>query len=187
MKLPTIDVTKQIPRFIANDKTGYAIAKAIEVCLVRASESIRRGIGELQDVHMMSEWRLDEMAWEWNISWYDYSADIETKRRTIEGMHKVHQHVGTRSAIRDVLEQYFGDGEVEEWYEYGGAPYHFRVTSANPRATTESAKQLTAMVEMLKNVRSVFDGAIIENSFVTTQKSGQHMLIANLIDFTERL
>lgn len=106
------DMSHLIPRFLMNDKNGYALAKAIESCLICVVDIVAAGLLELLDVIHMSEWRLDEMAWEWNVTWYDYDADIETKRRTIAGMRSVFRTAGTPSAVKTVVEQYFGDGQV---------------------------------------------------------------------------
>lgn len=187
MNMPEIDITRLVPRFLLNDKNGYALSKAIEVCMKRVAEAVQNGLHELLDVSKMSEWRLDEMAWEWNVTWYDYDADVETKRRTIAGMQDVFRSAGTPSAVQAVVEQYFGDGEVVEWPDYGAEPYHFQVSTSNPKANSESARQLAAIVELVKNARSVYDGAVIERVMTLNLQSVQRAIIAPVIEFKEKV
>ena len=180
-----IAISRHIPRFLHNEKNGYALAAAIEACMRHVANAAQVGLDELLDVSRMSEWRLDEMAWEWHVTWYDYGADVETKRRTIAGMRDVFVAAGTPTAVQAVIEQYFGDGSVEEWPEYGADPYHFRVFTSNPKASNEAARQLAVIVEMVKNTRSIYDGAIIERALALTLRSTHHTMLARIIEFAE--
>ncbi len=43
----------------------------------------------------------------------------------------VHTFRGTPYAVEQVIQTYFGDGEVSEWFEYGGQPGMFKVVTTN--------------------------------------------------------
>ena len=73
------DVTKYVPQFLLNDKNGYAMAKAIEAGINYMNTACLNGTKLIYDVDTMPEWRLDELAWEYNLV-YDYTADIDVKR-----------------------------------------------------------------------------------------------------------
>lgn len=50
------------------------------------------------------------------------------------------------------------DGRVEEWFQYGGEPYHFRVILIlGPMASEETIQKLVDTVYAVKNVRSWLD------------------------------
>lgn len=112
----------------------------------------------------LPERALDALAWQFNVGWYEPDSDLDTKRRTINDALLVKKTLGTPAAVQRVIETYFGDGRVEEWFEYGGAPYHFRIVTNNPSATGEQAELLIKSVNAVKNIRSRLDSVIIEST-----------------------
>ena len=79
------------------------------------------------DIDSMDEELLDIMARDYKVDWYDYNANVETKRRTIENNWYVHKRLGSVRAVERALAGVWADTFVEEWFEYGGSPYYFRV------------------------------------------------------------
>jgi phage tail P2-like protein len=112
----------------------------------------------------LSEDVLDILAWQFNVDWYDAESDLTTKRQAINDALIVSQMMGTPAAVQRVVEIYFGDGNVEEWFEYGGEPYHFRVVTNNPSATQEQAALLAKAVNSVKNLRSRLESVIIQQT-----------------------
>lgn len=145
------------PGFLLSDRDGYAMGRAIEAMLRYAGEVTNRGIGWVQDVQQMPEWRLDMLAQEMNCL-YDYNAGVEMKREWIQNALPLYRLWGTKGAIEKYLSGFFEDVELEEWWEYGGDPYHFRVTVAG-EWTAENEAWLRKAVKTAKNVRSVLDSA----------------------------
>lgn len=154
------------PDFILADKNGYAIAKAIEKALQIMCETVQTGKDVLKDVDKMPEWRLDEMAWETNCL-YDYNSNIESKRYWIENAKRFDQRLGTAAAIKEYLEGSFSNVQIEEWWQYGGSPYHFRVSCSGDMTSAVETWARRAIARA-QNVRSVLDGLTIyrENSIV---------------------
>lgn len=157
------DVTKWVPKFILMDKNGYAIAKAIEAAIQMMNDIIRNGVDCIADYDTMPEWRLDELAYENKIDWYDYRGDIETKRSQIKNSFNVYRHLGTKSAVMDAITIFYPDSNVFEWFEYGGKPYHFMVEidaenqEEGGSSATEIYQKISERVRYNKNCRSVLD------------------------------
>lgn len=151
----SIDVADLFPRFLLNDKNGYAMAKAIEAGLKYFLEKCQDGLDCVLDVEKMPEWRLDEMAWELNCL-YDYAADVEAKRAWIRDATPLFASYGTPSAIYNYLAGYFDGIEVEEFWQYDGDPFHFRVT-VDGEWTPENEAWARKAIAAAKNVRSVLD------------------------------
>ncbi|GFN35914.1 phage tail protein I [Tepidimicrobium xylanilyticum] len=105
----------------------YQLADEVKVCMM------------LLQVNELDNSALDELAWQLHVDWYDAHADIEVKRQLIKNAIKVYRYRGTPYAIEQVIEDYFDDGEVEEWFEYGGDPYYFRVITSNTAVIGELA------------------------------------------------
>lgn len=152
----SFDIRDIIPAFILADKNGYAMAKAIEAGLKYYVEKSRKGLDIITDVDAMPEWRLDEQAEDYNIL-YDYSADIEVKRDWVRNAIPYFRKYGTPGAIYQFLSGYFEDIDLEENWQYGGDPFHFRVTVSG-EWTPENEAWARKAIERAKNVRSVLDG-----------------------------
>ena len=110
------DVTKFLPSFILNDTNGRALAKAIEAGVQIMNNVISDGVKRLNDVDSMPEWRLDEMAWEYNIP-YDYKADIDIKREWVRNVQRLARLYGTPEGIQQYMQGYFDTATVEEAWE----------------------------------------------------------------------
>lgn len=151
-----------LPDFILEDKNGYAMAKAIERGLTILCETIQSGMDTVQNIDKMPEWRLDEMAWELGCL-YDHNVDIETKRRWIKDATPLYSALGTPQAIYNFLEGFFEEVELEEYWQYGGEPFHFRV-SVSGEWNEQNESWLRRAIAASKNVRSVLDDAALVSS-----------------------
>ena len=101
----------------------------------------------------MNDAQLDEMAWEFNIDWWDSSFSLETKRSVIRTCYRVHEKRGTKWAVEELITSAFGMGKVTEWFEYGGQPYWFKIqTSAT--LTKDGMLYFLNMIDKVKNARS---------------------------------
>ena len=117
------------------------------------SAAIYCRIGELE------EGLLDILAKDLKIDWYDYNASLTEKRRTVKDSWYVHKRMGTKKAVERALSDVWPNSQVEEWFDYSGDPYHFRVILD----TTESESPVdisTVMkkVKLFKPARAVMDG-----------------------------
>lgn len=149
------DIKGLVPRFIWNDRNGHAMAKALEAGLKDFLAVCKMGLDTWGNVDNMPEWRLDEMAWEYNIP-YDHTADVEIKRKWIADVFPLSRMYGTPEGIIQYLGAYFDDAVLEESWQYDGDPYHFRMNFAGGW-TPEKVAWATNAIKTVKNVRSVLD------------------------------
>ncbi len=104
---------------------------------------------------------LDELAWGFHVDAYNALADDAEKRRMIKNSFMIHKFKGTVYAVRKIVESVFEEaGFIEEWFQYNGNPYHFRVDVYCQSRGVTAADQLRALrlVEAGKNLRSEIDG-----------------------------
>ena len=153
-----IHIEQMIPRFILADKNGFALAKAIEAGLTSMNDTVADGVKCLIDYDAMPEWRLDELAWELNVTWYNSSGTVEEKRQTIKDARKSYGILGTPQSILLAFRGEFGDGQVQEWWEYDGDPYHFRVFTVRESTMGADYERIMRIINAVKNVRSIVDG-----------------------------
>lgn len=172
-----IDINQLIPQFILNDKNGYALAKAMEAGLQMMNDCIKQSVKLITDYDTMPEWRLDELAWETNCI-YDKKADVETKRRWIKSAVPWYRIYGTPLAVEEMTKALFRQGYIEEWFEYNGEPYHFRIVTEG--GLTEYAYQYSVeMIDKVKNIRSILDAVEVKKKIQSTIYVGGKLYVGN--------
>lgn len=88
--------------------------------------------------------------------YYDSSFDDKTKLAIIKGTLGIYRLAGSRAAIVQLISNIFGRGTFEPWYEYGGKPYHFRITT-DAELTPDVLSKFAEILEKVKRARSVLD------------------------------
>ena len=100
---------------------------------------------------------LDILAKDFNVDWYDFNYDLATKRAVLRDSFFVHRHRGTVAAVKTAVNDLWQSSRVEEWFDYGGSPFHFQVYVTTPWSQ-ETEDLIKSTIEKYKNVRSVLDG-----------------------------
>lgn len=161
MEIKQIDLLKLQSEHMKSDPT------TIDLCntLSTAFNNINPQICNIHlSLDYLQESVLDELAIEKNIFWYDSNASIETKVKIIKNAEKVFKYLGTNYAVEQVIEDYFGDGEILEWYDYNGSPYHFKVKTSNLQVTEELAQQFTDAVNKVKRLSTRLEEVVVNFS-----------------------
>lgn len=158
----TFDIGQLVPKYLLVDRNGKAMAKAIEAAFQYVAKATEDGLDILKDVDKMPEWRLDEYANDLGCL-YDYSGTVEQKRYWLKNAKYLSDVTGTRQAIYNFLEGYFNMVEVEEFWQYGGEPFHFRVIVSATQYDEQKINWARKAIMSMKNVRSVLDSITIES------------------------
>lgn len=146
------DMAKLLPKFMRSDEADTALAHAMDVLLADPANKAKI-LRKWDQIENMNDAQLDEMAWEFNIDWWDSSFSLETKRSVIKTCYRVHEKRGTKWAVEELITSAFGMGKVTEWFEYGGDPYWFKIqTSAT--LTKNGMLYFLNMIDKVKNARS---------------------------------
>lgn len=152
--LYSIDFTRSLPPSLKNDPDMLALARAIAEQLQDTAQQIKKNIIYAR-IDELDEQTLDILAYDLHVDWYDYSYPIDVKRRTIKDSVKVHRRLGTKYAVETALGAVFPGTRVEEWFEYGGDPYTFRVKiGAGDGVTAQQQAAVLERVRFYKNLRS---------------------------------
>lgn len=106
----------------------------------------------------VDEKHLDYLAAEIRALLYDSSMDADVKRELILNSEYWNTKMGTCSAMQDALSRAFPDSEtvIREWFEYGGEPFCFKVTT-DADMSDKNMGEFLRMVSTVKNVRSRLD------------------------------
>ena len=161
MKLNDVDLLRLLPKFMRDDKNAKAFAYAVQSQIIAVSLAIEHA-KFYSRIDKLSDEILDELAWQFNIVEYRSDYDISIKRELVKGCMELHYKRGTVEAVEDVVRKIYGEAIVEDWFDYGGEPYHFRVLTSNTSATDEMISELTQLVKETQSVRSYLESVIIE-------------------------
>lgn len=172
-----LNLPEQAPRLLREDRTGRAILKCMEHGLKELLQAIQSSQKLLYDVRTMPEWRLDELAWEYNVLWYDASADIETKREWILKASEIVPKIGTELAIDALIDAIYGQHEILNYTDFGGVLHSFMLTVSEPKG--EYARHWSnAVLKKVLPLRCTFDGLGYQNRekmiYIERQAVGEH-------------
>lgn len=160
MKLSDLEFIRLLPQFMQNDCSVRGLAAGIDSVVPQLVAAIEK-LSTWDRIDSLSEEELDELAWELNILWYDKSASIDIKRNIVRDSDRVYKKLGTKWAVENVINTYFGDGYIEEWFEYSGEPGHFRVYSANPSVNESKFSEFLILLGKVKRATAKLDGVYI--------------------------
>lgn len=123
----TVDLFMQnLPEPLLEDKHMRQLAEVVARCMLEAFKGNKKP-QIYSNLDCQDEGVLDILADDLKIDWYDYDASLKEKQRTVKDNWYVHKRMGTKAAVERALSDVWPDSKVEEWFEYGGQPYHFRV------------------------------------------------------------
>mgnify|MGYP000480404260 FL=1 len=160
MKLSTLEFARLLPAFMRGDLSVQGLAHVIDDIIPAIAASVQR-LTTWDKIDELSDSELDSLAWELNIMWYDKTASIEAKRELVLNSDKVYRRLGTKWAVENVIQTYFGDGYIKEWFEYNGTPGYFRVYSTNPTLNNERLTEFLNILNKVKRHSSKLDGIYI--------------------------
>lgn len=145
-----------LPSVLQNDPNMQALAASIACELEQLAKNVR--LAQLYTrIDELDETMLDALAGDFKVDWWRPEATLEEKRSALKASWYVHKHLGTKSAIETAVADYLGSGKVEEWFEYGGQPHHFRVASENNTAIITNYDAFMAVLEVVQRRSSVLE------------------------------
>ena len=157
MNINDMDFIQLIPAFMKEDEAVQGLSEGVN----RVTEELAAKIKLFttwNQIDNMTGAELDMLAEELHISWYDKTASMDVKRELIKSSDLIHAKMGTNWAVQNVIETYFGSGEIQDWYEYGGEPHHFKVSTSNQSVTSEAAEKFLNVLNKVKRKSAFLDG-----------------------------
>lgn len=113
-------------------------------------------------IDILPEKMIDLLALELRTQYYEETLPVEKKRALVKNtMHWFHR-AGTVSAVQEMIDNVFTSGTVLEWYQTGGIPGTFTISTAN-LITPELIAEFNKVVSNVKNVRSHLENIVVGN------------------------
>lgn len=158
----TVPLEQTAPPILERDKKMAALVKALAKLLQDHASLIYGSAGIYYRLNEQSEAMMDVLAADMKVDWYDYDFPLEIKRAIIQSAVNVHKSKGTRGAIATAISAIYDKAVIEEWFEYEGQPYRFRlrIDISEDEITSEKHQRVLENIKYYKNVRSIFEGAV---------------------------
>ncbi|AIQ20721.1 tail protein [Paenibacillus sp. FSL H7-0357] len=163
INIQTVSLLDLLPHSIRNDPAITAAATALDKQLQVTTDMIT----SLNIFSRSTEWtneETDQLALQYRPPYYDPELSVGQKRLLVNNAISFHRHKGTAGAVESLIKILFGEGSVEEWWEYGGDPYHFRVVTNNADVTTTRAQEFIEAVNAIKRLSTVLDSVTISQA-----------------------
>ncbi len=158
--LKNVDLLALQSGYMQQDRTTQALCAALTPLLRNLGVSTQL-IVLYSRIDDLSGPVLDELAWGMHVDAYNALAADTEKRSMIKNSIEVHYFKGMPFSIEKIVESVFGDaGKIEEWFQYSGKPYHFRMDIYCKDRGVTAAEQLRAvqLVTAGKRLTSELDG-----------------------------
>jgi len=173
-----------MPQSLLDDPLVKAIAMALDPELKAISSDIDFNL-IWSRIDELAEDVIDLLAWQLHCDFYESNLPLETKRTLVKGSTSWHRHKGTPWAVEQVILTVFGRCWVDEWFEYGGDPYYFRVNveASQQGASADDLIRLENLVNQYKNTRSwlevinIFLSSIGSLYIASSLIAGEHITV----------
>ena len=170
-------ISDVLPICIKNLPEVQSISYAISNMNKRLIDFSKK-IALYNSIDLLDDCILDILAVELRTQYYDEDLDIEVKRKLIKNTLIWYMKAGTPSAVEELVKSVFGTGEVEEWFDFNGDPYTFRVTT-NAEMDPDGIEKFFKMINKVKNTRSHMDGL---NKYEALKKN---IYVGNVLSITK--
>ncbi|MBQ9700986.1 MAG: phage tail protein I [Lachnospiraceae bacterium] len=148
------DNMKDKPECIA---LSYALKKANQRFIDYANKTSVYAV-----IDTLPEKLLDILAIELRTQYYDDTFPVERKRALVKNTMLWYHKAGTVAAVQEMIDNVFSSGIVLEWYETGGEPGTFTISTTN-MITPDLIEEFKSVVSNVKNVRSHLENIVIGN------------------------
>ncbi len=153
-----------LPQNLMADKQITAVAQALDAKFQAVTADIVKVL-LLPRLDELPEDIIDLLAWQWHVDFYEpVGMDIDTKRRLVRESVGWHHIKGTPAAVEKMIRTVYQTGTIQEWPEYDGMQYYFRVLLEETEIQTDKIKFLMKMIEASKNTRSWLDILIFKKN-----------------------
>lgn len=185
IKIENTSILSLLPNFMKQDEEIKILMQVIQEELDKKNVK-ERNMFIYGNFENLNESILDELAYQWKVEGYQQTLTKVVKSNLVKTAYTVRRNKGTKYAVEKTVQDIHGDFEVQEWNEYNGSPYHFKIVGA----TSPSSDKLTEIYKVIsqtKNERSYLEGIIVSNKWEKQEYQGIaiHQQIFETIEFSQ--
>lgn len=158
------------------DKTTKWIYESIDYAIKQQKNRIISKF--FLDIDKLSETEIDYLLWEYHVDYVGENASVESKKELVKIAVIAHFNKGTLGSVKAICKILFGNAEIKEWFEYGGRPGYFKISTLGELKDEKDYLKVLDVVNEYKNERSWLEAL----TFDRTAEFGKHIGI-----FSEKL
>lgn len=180
--LQNVSLFEILPPNLRADKNVAAVAKSLDAELKRLSLQTKLPL-HLPRLDELPHEVLDKLAWGFDVPFYEpEKMNIEKKRLLVSNAILQWRKIGTRYALRKMLDCFSKDTQISEWFEYDGSPYHFKLKLQRLQdLDSDDGEILMRLIDTVKNLRSWLDAF----DFILTREGTDEILHVGFIDVAQ--
>lgn len=147
MKISNLEFLKLLPQFMQEDESVQALASAMDKLLRNDRIDTLRTWDKFSE---LTDKECDELAWEFDVDWYDSKLPLEEKQLSIKNALQIKQKRGTKQSVQQLANSYLGESKIIE----DSSPFTFSIEVSNPTITQDIYSKFLDALEINKNIRS---------------------------------
>ena len=151
------------------DKTTKWIYESIDYAIKRQKNRIMSKF--FLDIGRLNETEIDYLLWEYHVDYVGENTTIENKRKLAKMAVVAHFNKGTLGSVKTICKILFGNAEIKEWFEYGGRPGYFKISTLGELKDEKDYLKVLEVVNEYKNERSWLEAL----TFDRTAAFGKHI------------
>ena len=145
-------IHKNLPQSLDKENV-QEVAKVVDDTLLSFDKTIAEVL-IYPAIDMLGSELINTLAIQMHCDFYDDTLPLAVRRNLVKNSIAWHRIKGTPAAVEQMIQTVYQTGVVEEWFEYGGEPFFFKVNLGDSQITTQKIKNLIKMINASKNVRS---------------------------------
>ena len=145
-------IRKNLPQSLDKENI-QEVAKVVDDTLLSFDKTIAEVL-IYPAIDMLGSELINTLAIQMHCDFYDDTLPLAVRRNLVKNSIAWHRIKGTPAAVEQMIQTVYQTGVVEEWFDYGGEPFFFKVNLGDSQITTQKIKNLIKMINVSKNVRS---------------------------------
>ena len=108
-------------------------------------------------IEELEEMEVDMLADEYHVDFYDKELSVEEKRKLVKTSLEVHSKKGTRGAVQQILDMFFEEAIILEWFEDNSRSGTFKIQIYDINSDYTQIKRINKMINSTKRTSQHLD------------------------------
>lgn len=115
-----------------------------------------------KNLDRQSDQVLSQLAWQFSIDNWKENLEREVKIKLIKEAYWAHSKKGTKKIIEENLKKLNYPIQLSEWFEFGGKPFTFKITTTEANTSVYWLENLLEIINKYKNCRSILESVYLD-------------------------
>lgn len=161
MQIYKPNLAELLPPSLQYDEKLVAVANALSLELEKLSAQCELVL-HLPRLNDLPHEVLDHLAYQYHVDFYSSDYSLQMKRKMLRETFYLHRIKGTPASVEKFLSAIMKNPVVEEFFEYSGEPYFFKITTGGLYLEIDNEEEFLRLINHAKNLRSWLDSIIFD-------------------------